>query len=126
MRILNEEAARARMKEVTEKSRRLMAEMIDIEKNLTELERFFRREADEQHSYANNYSLKIAGNDMARIGRQVPIAMNLLKHLSNLAYPLVFEEQKPKTDTQQSSNKINKNVSAPRIAESKPVEPKEE
>jgi len=115
LKIKNEDEARKVLSKVNEKSRQILAEFYELQKQLSDLERFFRADSENYKNYANVNSIKIAGNEVARISRKIPSVGLVLKHLSNITYPLIFTEESFVYPKKESSNKINKNVVIPKI-----------
>jgi hypothetical protein len=115
LKIKNQDEARKVLSKVNEKSRQMLADFYELQKNLTELERFFRSDSENYKNFTNVNSIRIAGNEIARISRKVPPVGSVLKHLSNITYPLTFTEEPFVYPKKESPNKINKNVVVPKI-----------
>jgi len=103
-RLSNQTSAKNHHKQVCENASRIERDLHELTAKVSDIQKFYRDQ------YADNFQdqslIRSAENELIRLNRKISSLQVVLKHLANVRFP----ELKMENSSNQSSNKIDKNV----------------
>jgi len=109
MAIKDEEAARKEIKAVNGACRRLHDDLYLIQKNLTDLERYFRGTSADFENYSNAHRARTASANIKKVSGDLTKLRAALKVLTELQFPM-FDLDLEKKDDQDEDEEITNKI----------------
>jgi hypothetical protein len=109
MKRLNDQvSAQKEHKQLCEQALRIERDLRDLTNRVAQIQRFYRDQYYEADNYQEQSRVRSAENELIRLTRKISSLQTVLNHLSAVR----FTEVSIKSGSNQSSNKIDKNVRA--------------